>query len=167
MEVLMTTNSGTAKRSHATRVRPETLSIPADLSGLDYLDAFELVKPGRDDRTPEQLARIALDGLPPLARTAIRSVHRYGLGLRLSPTVSADHVLGWRIAESNESAVRLVAESFFLSGMILVIRAGPGTAQLVTGLAYKRPLIARGVWFFIGPIHRHLAPSLMERAAYA
>jgi len=36
---------------------------------------------------------------------------------------------------------------------------------LTTSLRYRRPVLARVVWICVGPLHRRIAPYLLERAA--
>jgi hypothetical protein len=49
----------------------------------------------------------------------------------------------------------------------LTLRRRDGRARLITRLQYRHKLAARTVWAAVGPLHRAVAPRLMERAAAA
>jgi len=78
---------------------------------------------------------------------------------------AADHALGWRIVASEPDVVRLAAAGPLLRGVIVARRRG--TAVTVsTFVTYEHP-VATLVWRLVGPLHRRIAPYLLERAAEA
>ena len=132
---------------------------------FDYADAFEIRVREPDARSAEHFVRAALEHAPGSVRRTIRSVHRYVLGLRPDPRSSPDHLLGWKIVTSEHDVFHLEAESAVLRGVLVLRRADPTCAVITTYLFYKRPATARALWRIIGPLHRRIAPYLMERAA--
>ena len=130
----------------------------------DYVDAFEVRTPGRDDRTAEEWIRSGLEGAPRWMRWVIVVVHRRVLGFRLGPLDGPDHVLGWRIVTSRPDEVRLEASSGLLAGALVGRRVDASSTRLTTLLFFGRPS-ARRVWAVVGPLHRRIAPYLLARAA--
>jgi hypothetical protein len=131
----------------------------------DYADAFELRVPEPDDRSAEQWVRAGLEGAPAAVRRLILLVHRHVLRLRLGPVAAADHVLGWRIASRAADVVRLEASGALADALIVGRRVDTTAIQLTTALSYRRRAPARAVWAVVGPLHRRIAPLLLERAA--
>jgi hypothetical protein len=130
----------------------------------DYADSFEIVVSGADGRTAEQWLRAGLEEAPVLLRRVIVVAHRHVLGFRLAPPGASDSVLGWRTATARPDAIRLEAEGPLLDGVIVGRRLGTRTV-LTTSLRFRRPVPARVVWLCVGPLHRRIAPYLLERAA--
>jgi hypothetical protein len=159
----MRTKSTAVEQFRARRVCPESLDLPVDVAGADYVDAFELARDQQDGRSPEEQARLALEESPLPIRESIRFIHRFILRLRLAPRGTPDHVFGWRIVESTEDFCRLEAESPLASGTILGFREEPATARVVTAIRFQHPSAGRAVWRLVGPIHRRAARLLMER----
>jgi hypothetical protein len=162
-EVDMRTRSRESNHARARRLRPESLDLPEDVADADYIDVFELTKDEPDDRSPEELIRLALEESPLPIREGIRFIHRFVLRLRLAPRGAPDHVFGWRIVESTADFCRLEAESPLGGGTILGYRKEPATARVVTAIKFKHPSAGLGVWRYVGPIHRRAAPYLMDR----
>jgi hypothetical protein len=131
----------------------------------DYADAFELPTPQPDDRPVEQWMRAGLEGAPAAVRTLIVLVHRHVLRLKLDPPADRSRVLGWRIAEAGDDVVRLQASGTLADAVIIGRRIDAPGIRLTTALRYRRPALARVVWAIIGPLHRRIAPLLLERAA--
>lgn len=136
----------------------EPLTTPCD-----YADAFEVDLMGDDGRTAEEIVRKGLSSMPSPLGAAVVLVHRYVLMLRLGPAASPHHVAGWRIVTAEPDVVRLTAAGPMISGALIARRSG-GTARLTTQLHYRRPA-ARIVWAVVGPVHRRIAPYLLQRAA--
>lgn len=131
----------------------------------DYADAFEIRLLEADGRSAEQLARCALEQAPWQVRWVTGVAHRYLLRLRLGPGSSRDHLFGWKILTSQPDVVHLEARSPLLGRGVLVLRrADPTDAVITTYLFYARPA-ARVVWTVVGPLHRRIAPYLLELAA--
>ena len=134
-------------------------------AGSDYADAFEIRLAGTDDRTAEEWLRDALEQLPAPVRWAIVVVHRYVLRFRLGPLGAPDHVLGWRVATDEPTEMVLQTSSSLLDATIVGRRPDPTRTSITTALRHRRPLLARLVWMLVGPLHRRIAPLLLERAA--
>lgn len=129
---------------------------------VDYADSFEIDVPEQETRSLEELFRGALDNAPVLARLT-PLVHRCVLRFSLGPSGSRDHIFGWKIAQSDTDVVRLQAEGSLIRGMIVVRRTSPTTISLTTFVGYSKRTAARIVWAIIGPLHRRVAPYLLER----
>jgi hypothetical protein len=130
----------------------------------DYADSFEISVAGPDGRTAEEWLRAGLEESPALLRRVIVVAHRHVLGFRLTPLGQSDSVLGWRTTTARPEVIRLEAEGPLLDGVIVGRRLGNRTV-LTTSLRYRRPVLARIVWICVGPLHRRIAPYLLERAA--
>ena len=132
----------------------------------DYADAFEIRLGAPDARSAEQFARYALEQAPWPVRWTIRIAHRHLLRLRLGPRSSPDHVLGWTILTSRPDVIQLEAVSPLLGRGVLVARKLDPTCVVVTTyLFHTRPVPARVVWKIVGPLHRRVAPYLLEHSA--
>jgi hypothetical protein len=133
----------------------------------DYADAFEIRLREPDARSAEQFARCALEQLPLPVRWTIRIAHRHALRLRLGPRSSPDHLLGWKILTSRPEVLHLEAVSPLLGRGVLVARKVDPTRVVLTTYLFhtRRPAPARVVWNIAGPLHRRIAPYLLERAA--
>lgn len=154
---------------HRVRARQVEVLVPEPLIGgdaYDYADAFAIQLSEAETRSPEQLFRAALDndswmlGWVPL-------VHRHLLRFRLGPQSSPDHLLGWRIVRSDPGVVQLEAAGPLLRGVIVGRRASPSTAVFTTFVFFVKRIPARAVWAITAPLHREVAPHLMERTALA
>lgn len=128
----------------------------------DYSDAFEVSSAPADSRSPEQWARALFEDAPPVLRFLLPVGWRGALGFRLGPRPSPNHVLGWRIAETEADALRLELLSPLMTGQ-LILHAGQSTASVTTLVAHRHSA-ARMLWGAIAPIHRQLMPYLLGRA---
>jgi hypothetical protein len=135
-------------------------------TGVDYADVFEApILPG-DARSAEQAFRDALVNTPrPLGRLVLW-IHRHVLRLRLAPGSSPVHVIGWAITRSDDDEVELAADGPLMRGE-LTLRRDDGRAVLSTRLLYHHKIAARTVWAVVGPLHRIIAPRLMQRSVHA
>jgi hypothetical protein len=132
----------------------------------DYADAFEIRLPEPDPRSAEQFVRCALKQAPWSVRWMVPIVHRYVLRLRLGPPSSPDHLFGWKILTRQPDVIHLQAVSPLLGRGVLVLRrVDPTCASITTYLFYARPTPAHVVWAIVGPLHRRIAPYLLENAA--
>jgi hypothetical protein len=131
----------------------------------DYVDAFEIRVPEPDDRTAEAWVRCALERLPTPVRWLVFTVHRSVLRFRLAPLGAPDHVLGWAIAVREPDVIVLQTSSSFLGATLIGRRSQPTHTSITTALHYRRPVRARVIWTLVGPLHRRIAPLLLERAA--
>ena len=154
-----------------TQLRARQVPVAPDHAVLDgepydYADAFEVQLLETDSRSPEEFARRALEQAPQLLRGIIRTAHRHILRLDLGPDSSPDHVFGWKIRESNPDRLHLEAVSPLLGRAVLLgQRVSTTRSRVTTYLFFARPAPARALWALVGPLHRTVAPILLERAA--
>jgi hypothetical protein len=133
----------------------------ATLARIDYEDAF-LVDIGlAQDRTAEQWAREMLEAAPVSTRRALTRGWS-GLGLRLGPAQSDQHVLGWEIRHSDPDVVLLGARGRLgLSGE-LIFQRSPRSLLYATVVQLENR-VARGFWAAIESRHRRVVQDLLER----
>jgi hypothetical protein len=107
------------------------------------------------------------EGAPAALRWCIVFGWRHVLGLRLGPRPSADHVLGWAIADGD-----LVAGSTALTAASRLLRANnivavdPSGVTWVTLVHYSHAA-ARPLWALARPFHHLTIRYLLARAASA
>lgn len=129
----------------------------------DYTDVFEVPIPHGDARTAEQMFRDALrDGR---GGSIVLWIHRHVLRFRLGPLSSPDHLIGWPIVHSDPDELALTTDGSLMRGELTLRREDGRRATLTTRVHYHRKGAARLVWALVGPLHRVVAPRLMERAA--
>ena len=153
----------TTDRHRARRTSPAGEPLGAGLR-YDYADAFEVELGQGDDRTAEQVVRSGLGHAPRAMGKVFLLAHQYVLRFRLGPVSSPKHVVGWQIVTNEPDVLVLRAEGPLMDGMMVARRGRENTARLATFVVYQRRL-ARIVWAIVGPVHRRVAPYLMERAA--
>ena len=145
--------------------RVAVLEAPISEMRVDYADAFEVRVPHPDHRSAEAWLRCGLEEAPRPVRAVIRVAHRYVLRFRLLPATEPNQVLGWRIEEAQPDLVRVTASSPTMRAVLAVRRPDEYGATITTLLSYERPTKARVLWKLVGPLHRRIAPLLLERAA--
>ena len=156
------TKTNEDQTSHAGR--SEVAAEPLVGVGYDYADAFEIELAELEARSPEQLFRAALDNASWVQRW-VPIVHRHLLRFRLGPHPSSEHILGWRIVNSGGDVIQLQADGPLIRGVIVGRRMGR-SAVFTTFVFYVRRLPARVIWAVTGPLHRRIAPYLLERGAH-
>ncbi|MCV7257749.1 DUF2867 domain-containing protein [Mycobacterium shimoidei] len=135
----------------------------AAIPEADYLDTFEVpIRPG-DVRTAEQAFRDGLGGTPGVLGNPVGWVHRHVLRFRLDSHNSANSAIGWTIMRSDHDEFVLAADGPMMHGELTLRRAGGRRAVLITRLHYHHKLTARMVWALVGPLHRAIAPRLIQR----
>jgi Protein of unknown function (DUF2867) len=112
----------------------------------DYADAFELRLEAPDRCSPEEWVRAGVDATPAWINRI--AGHPDGLG-------SA------RIAESDAEVVVLEDSDPLMDTVIVGRNLDPRRRVLTTVLRYRRPLLARAVWAFVGILHRRTAPRVV------
>lgn len=151
--------------------RARRIPVPPDLQWegwpFDYGDAFEVRLDSGDNRIALDFARAALEEAHPVARELIWRVHRHLLRLSQGPRTSPSHVLGWEVIASDKDRVEMAAESPLVRAVIIGMRLDPTTVRVATLLSYRKPIASRALWTMIGPVHRRMAPYLLEHAAGA
>jgi hypothetical protein len=125
------------------RVRSVRVSDPiAAARRYDYADAFELRLERPDRCSPEEWVRAGVDATPAWIKQI--AGHADGLG-------SA------RIAESDADVVVLEDSDPLMDTVMVGRNVEPERRLLTTVLRYRRPLLARAVWAFVGILHRRTA----------
>lgn len=151
--------------------RARRIPVPPDLQWegvpFDYGDAFEVRLDTGDTRSALDFARAALEGAHPMVRELIWRVHRHVLRLNQGPRTSPSHVLGWEVITSDKDRVEMAAESSLVRAVIIGRRLDPTTVSVATLLSHRKPIASRALWTMIGPVHRRIAPYLLEHAAGA
>jgi hypothetical protein len=69
------------------------------------------------------------------------------------------------VVTSTPEVLRLEAAGPLLRGMIVGRKTDSSTLAFTTFLEYVRPAPARVIWTLVGPLHRLIAPRLLERGA--
>lgn len=134
-------------------------------AAADYADIFEVPIAAGDARTAEQAFRDGLGGKPGARGKLVLWVHRHVLRLRLGPARSPQHLIGWPIVRSDPDELVLATCGPLMRGELTLRRQDGRRAVLTTRLHFRRKLAARTVWALIGPLHRMVAPRLMQRSA--
>jgi hypothetical protein len=158
---LIQSKSLAAQRPHARRTEVVVPDFLVGSSAYDYADAFEIDLSPAERRSPEQLFRAALDNASWLQRW-VPVMHRHILRFRLGPGSSADHILGWRIVSSSPDVIHLEASGPLIRGVIVGRRTSQSTAIFTTFVFYTW-VPAPVVWAVAAPLHRRVAPYLLER----
>ncbi len=129
------------------RVRRVSVTDPnAAARRYDYADAFELRLEGPDRCSPEEWVRAGVDATPAWIKRIAGA--RDGLG-------SA------RIVESDADVVVLEDSDPLMDTVMVGRNVEPERRVLTTVLRYRRPLLARAVWAFIGILHRRTARQVV------
>jgi hypothetical protein len=143
---------------------PETIRSLGALANSDYADIVTAAI-GETSAEPEQLIEAALKGVPRGLLAFVPIVQRVVLGLRLELRPSPDRLLGWKIAERNENWIRIEADSWFLTGHV-VMHVDEGQLSFASFIRYDRRLGAL-VWPPVSLIHRQVALALVRSAVRA
>ncbi|WP_051898757.1 hypothetical protein [Sciscionella sediminilitoris] len=105
---------------------PEQVRARSGLARFDYQNAVCLESAAAADRTALQWIRAILEGAEPEMRAGLRNGWT-GLGVRLGPIPSDEHVFGWRIGERSADVVLLGADTETgLRPELFVQRTGTG-----------------------------------------
>jgi hypothetical protein len=146
----------------AKRIQPPAPDLDAS---ADYADAFEIPIGDDDSRTAEQAFRDGLGAEPGAGGRLVLWIHRHVLRFRLGPFTSSDHVIGWKIVYSDPDQFVLSADGSLMRGQLAMSRQADRHAVLTTQLFYRHHAAARIVWAVVGPVHRAIAPRLIEHSA--
>jgi hypothetical protein len=85
--------------------------------------------------------------------------------ISLRPYSSPEHVIGWTIVRSDRDEMVLAADGPLMRGQLRLRREDGPRAVLTTRLHYRHKIAASTVWLVVGPLHRTVAPRLMQRIA--
>jgi Protein of unknown function (DUF2867) len=146
----------------ARRIEPPAPQLDAS---ADYADAFEILIGENDSRTAGQAFRDGLGAEPGAGGRLVLWTHRHVLRFRLGPFTSSDHVIGWKIAYSDPDQFVLTADGSLMRGQLALRRHADRHVVLTTQLFYRHHATARMVWAVVGPVHRAIAPRLIEQSA--
>ncbi|KAA6212069.1 DUF2867 domain-containing protein [Streptomyces albofaciens JCM 4342] len=136
--------------------------VRVDPAGAHYASAFAVPATGLPHLLPVDWARAVFEKAPAVLRRCLYGGWRGGLGLRLGPRVSAQHVLGWLVTESGPDAVTLEAHSPLLTARNMV-RLDHSSLTWSTFVHFKNP-VGRAVWASAAPLHHQAIPLLLRRA---
>jgi Protein of unknown function (DUF2867) len=154
-----------AESARARRVEPTERTPAVDaLADPDYAAAWEVASTDADARSAEQWARATFEDAPGALRSFIVAGWIAGLGLRLGPRPSPDHVLGWPIASAAPDLIVLSVESALLGTAHIVLRVESSRVLLSSFVRYEKPA-ARPLWSAVQPLHHRIVPYLLGRAA--
>jgi hypothetical protein len=112
----------------------------------DYVDAFELQLEGPDPCSPEEWVRAGVDATPAWIKRIA--------GAR-------DGLDSARIVESDADVVVLEDSDPLMDTVMVGRNVEPQRRVLTTVLRYRRPLVARAVWAFVGLLHRRTARQVV------
>jgi hypothetical protein len=150
--------------------RPRRTEINARTPGVDvaagshYAAAWEVTRPSGDVRSAEQWARAAFEGAPRALRTFVLAGWIAGLGLRLGPRPSPEHVLGWRIETSAPDRIVLSVQSTLLGTGHLALQVESSRVVIASFVRYEKRG-ARAIWSAVEPLHHLILPYLLGHAA--
>lgn len=137
---------------------PEAIRSLSAMESPDYVDAFTVAS-AVTDKSPEQWARAAVEGVSPWGRLV---AWRVLCGLRLESQPSPEHLAGWRIADRGDGWIRMEASSWFMTAHI-VFHVDVGRVSFATFVRYDNPVAAL-VWPAVSIVHRRAVPDLLRHA---
>jgi hypothetical protein len=138
--------------------------IAADtLEHPDRATVLELTAPGASAHSAEQWARTAFEAAPWLLRLLLPLSWRLGLGLRLGPRSSPQHILGWRVVRTRPDAIILELDSRLITAHNVVVVAD-SRVRWAAFVRYERRGV-RALWALAVPIHRLTLSYVLSRAA--
>jgi hypothetical protein len=143
---------------------PEVVRGIDPLTDPDYIDAFETDASDAKRRSPEQWARATFEDAPAAMRWFLLASWRVGLGLRLGPRHSPDHVLGWYILDRATNSVTLELHSWFLNCR-LVFWLDKTKLVFSSSIRYERK-IGAVIWPPVSIIHRRIVLYLLQHAVH-
>jgi hypothetical protein len=141
---------------------PEVVAAIDPLPDPDYTDAYQVDTSSAKPRSPEQWARATYEDSPPAMRWFLLASWRAGLGLRLGPLHSPDHVLGWHILDRAGNSVTLELHSWFLT-CHLVFWLDNTKLVFSSSIRYDRK-IGAVIWPLASIIHHRAVPYLLRHA---
>ncbi|OBH83429.1 DUF2867 domain-containing protein [Mycobacterium scrofulaceum] len=161
--VIGTGGHAVVTRATLKRVAAAAFNERSGATASDYTDVFEAtIQPG-DRRSAEQMFRDALGRES--GGGAVRWIHRHVLRFDLAAHPSTDHPIGWSVARSDHDEMILTTSGPLMRGELALRREDGLRATLTTRVHYHRRLAGRTVWAVVGPLHRAIAPQLVQRAA--
>jgi hypothetical protein len=156
--------------SRTSSAQARRIDVSEQIRALDtlaepyYAAAWEVAIAEGDTRSAEQWARAAFEDSPWALRAFVVTGWTIGLGLRLGPRPSPDHVLGWKIATAAPDLIILSVQSAMLGTAHLVLHLDGSRAVLASFVRYEKRG-ARPIWSVVRPLHHLIIPYLLGRAA--
>jgi hypothetical protein len=144
---------------------PHAIRSLGALADADYADIVTASANGLPRRTPDEWVRAGLNGVPRGVLFLTPFVQRVFLGLRLKLRPDPDRLLGWQIVDRGENWLRIEADSWFLTGHV-VMHADEGTLSFASFIRYDR-WPAAVVWPPVSLVHRQVALTLVRSAMRA
>jgi len=144
----------------------ETIAVPAGVAELtslgtvDYQEAFAFDTDAV--LTPEQWARLILEGAPQTTRTALLGAWKR-LRVTLAPLESDRQLLGWPIQHSGSQDIVLGVESEIGFSARMVIQAQPGRVIHAMLFRFERDA-GRDAFMALAPRHTEVVRSLLDDA---
>lgn len=138
---------------------PQEILSLTTMAEPNYADLFTVTTGDTAGASPEQWARVALDGASPLARFLIWQVV---CGLRLEMYSSPDYVAGWAIADRGDTWIRLESRSWLMTAHAIAI-VGSGQFSIALFVSYDNP-VGELLWPPISIGHRQAMPGLLRHA---
>jgi hypothetical protein len=142
----------------------EGMRASSTLARRDYEASWEVTTANLPHRSAEQWVRAMLEGAPRLLRTFVVWGWVAGLGFRLGPRPSPNHVLGWTIVNSSPDVIVLSVQSLVVGTSQFVLRVEGTRVVLANFVQYERRG-ARAVWSIVQPLHHRVVPFLLGHAA--
>jgi hypothetical protein len=147
----------------ARRIEPAAQADADDgLASPDYASAFAADFPNADATSPEQWARITLEGAPRALRWFVLFGWKAVLRLRVEPPGAPGTVCGWRIRAITANAITLEVDSSLVVAH-KVLEVSQDRLTFTTYVRYERTL-GRILWAVIAPIHHLVEPLLLTMA---
>ena len=177
--------AGVISRCVGVDALPSSVRALSSLRSIDYADYFTLsLKPhaasaasAAENATPERWAGTMFGGSEPNATQQFIwgfllgfQLVRSGGGRARGPSAVAGTavVAGWRVDGRGADWVRLRAQSWFLTGNLVVVRTAADGDRMVVALAtfsqYDR-WWGRVWWPVLTPLHRALVPMVLKGGA--
>jgi hypothetical protein len=151
--------------AHARRIDvSEQIRAVDTLAEPHYAAAWEVAIADRDARSAEQWARATFEHAPRALRAFIVAGWTVGLGLRLGPRPSPDHVLGWKSVTAAPDLIILSVQSGLLGTAHIVFQVEGSRVVLASFVRYEKRW-ARPIWSAVQPVHHRIVPYLLGRAA--
>jgi hypothetical protein len=143
---------------------PERIRQATALARIDYSDSFLVEGFDIDERvSPETWMRAILELTPASMRRQLAIGWRF-LGLRLGPSASPDHVLGWPIRDADNQTIFLAARSWVgLPAELVLARHGAGMV-FATLQSHNNSAVRLG-WRAVEPTHLRVVRQLLLAAA--
>lgn len=144
----------------------ETIAVPAGVAELTALGAVDYQEAFTFDTdavlTPEEWARLILEGAPQTTRTALLGAWKR-LRVTLAPLESDGQLLGWSIQHSGSRDIVLGVESEIGFSARMVIQAQPGRVIHAMLFRFERDA-GRAAFMPLAPRHTEVVRSLLDDA---